>query len=116
MKTKLYLDEDVKEAIAKALRQIGYDVLTTTEARNKGLSDEGQLQFAIAQARALLTHNQAHFARLHTSYMARGLEHYGIVISDQIGIKGIIRRLRKMLASLDAEEMINRLEYLSRWE
>lgn len=43
---KLYLDEDVPEAIAMALRLRGYDVLTTREADQKGLRDIDQLEYA----------------------------------------------------------------------
>lgn len=36
---KLYLDEDVPEAIAMALRLRGYDVITVSESGRKGFSD-----------------------------------------------------------------------------
>jgi hypothetical protein len=62
---KLYLDEDVPEAVALALRLRGFDVLTTREADNKGLTDRHQRVFASSVERILLTHNIADFARLH---------------------------------------------------
>ena len=46
MMIKLYLYEDVPEAVAIALRLRGYDVLTVREAKRKGLSDLDQLKFA----------------------------------------------------------------------
>lgn len=41
---RLYLDEDVHEDIAMALRLRGYDVKTAKEANNKGLGDIDQLR------------------------------------------------------------------------
>ena len=46
---KLYLDEDVHEDIAMALRLRGYDVKTTKEAGNKGLSDIEQIKYATSE-------------------------------------------------------------------
>ena len=43
---KLYLDEDVPEAVAIALKLRGYDVLTVRDALKKGLSDIDQLKSA----------------------------------------------------------------------
>jgi len=36
---KLYLDEDVNENLATQLRREGFDIITTTEAGNKGKDD-----------------------------------------------------------------------------
>ena len=43
---RLYLDENVPEAVAAALRLRGYDVLTVKDAGRKGLSDVDQLKYA----------------------------------------------------------------------
>jgi len=36
---KLYLDEDVNENLSTQLRREGFDIITTTEAGNKGKDD-----------------------------------------------------------------------------
>jgi len=64
---KLYLDEDVPEAVAVGLRVRGYDVITTKQAGKKGLTDIGQVKYAASQNRILLTHNIADFTKLHLS-------------------------------------------------
>jgi len=48
---KLYLDENVPEAVSTALRLRGYDVLTVRDAGRKGLSDIEQLKYAFSQGR-----------------------------------------------------------------
>jgi len=56
---KLYLDEDVPEAVAMGLELRGYDVLTVREAGRKGQSDIQQLRFSAAEGRAIITFNTA---------------------------------------------------------
>lgn len=46
--------------------------VTTQEAGNSSLDDEGQLRFATAQGRVLLSYNKRHFAKLHYDWMAAG--------------------------------------------
>ncbi|MDP3028778.1 MAG: DUF5615 family PIN-like protein [Deltaproteobacteria bacterium] len=48
---RLFIDEDVPEAVALALRLRGYDVITATEAGRKGLTDVEQLEYATSQGR-----------------------------------------------------------------
>ena len=43
---RLYLDEDVPETIAMALRLRGYDVITVKEVSKKGFTDLEQIQYA----------------------------------------------------------------------
>ena len=115
MKIKLYLDEDVDISLARALRQREIDVLTTQEAANKRLSDAEQLEFAINTKRTFLTHNKRDFAILHNRYILEGREHYGIILSDQRPIGEMLRGLCKLIFSLTAEQMKNRIEFLSNW-
>ncbi len=51
---KLYLDENVPEAVSTALRLRGYDVLTVKDVGRKGLSDPEQLKYAYSQDREYL--------------------------------------------------------------
>jgi len=54
---KLYLDEDVPDAIALSLRLRGYDVVTVKDTGRKGLKDIEQIQHASSEKRVIFTHN-----------------------------------------------------------
>ena len=112
---RLYVDEDASEhAVIRGLLARGVDILTTAEAERLGTSDPEQLDFAAKQARAIYTFNVGDFARLHRAYMEQGRDHHGIVvIPDQrcsLGEK--IRRIARLVASVSAADMVNRIEYL----
>jgi hypothetical protein len=63
----------------------------------------------------LVTFNVAHFAALHAEWLAQGRHHAGIVVSSQRPIGSLVRRLLHLAATLDAEAMCDRLEFLSDW-
>jgi hypothetical protein len=65
--TPLFADENVGFSLVKALRGMGYDVITAHEAgrANKSIPDEEVLAHATTQGRAVLTNNRRHFHRLH---------------------------------------------------
>jgi hypothetical protein len=112
---RLYVDEDAAEhAVVQGLRARGVDLLTTAEADRFGSSDEEQLAFAIAQQRTVYTFDVGDFARLHNDYLDQELDHTGIIlIPDQrysIGEK--IKRLAKLIHSVAAEDMVNRIVFL----
>jgi hypothetical protein len=113
---KLYLDEDtINRALIRALRARGVDVLTSHEADLLGASDEEHLTFATNQARTVFTFNTRDFVVLHKNYVSEGLEHSGIIVSDQIQVGLLIRRLLKLLDAKTDTEMENSLEFLSSW-
>ena len=115
MKIRLYLDEDVDVALAGALRQRGIDVLTTQKAGNIGLPDEDQLTFATQAGRIFFTHNRGDFARLHQAGIRTGRSHAGIILSDQLRVGELLRRLSNLCFHLTQEEMASRLEFLGTW-
>jgi len=116
VKIKVYLDEDVTVSFAHAIKIRGVDVLTTQEANNKGLHDLGQLSYAEKAKRVLFTHNKSDFARVNKRIMNQGGSHYGIIISDQLPVGDLLKRFMKLWFKLSAEEIKNRLEYLSNWK
>jgi len=112
----LHLDEHVQVSLAEGLRTRGVDVMTTQEAGNYSLDDIGQLNFAAKEGRVLLSFNKRHFAKIHYVWMEKGRPHAGIILSDQLTVGIIIRRLMRLYFSLSREDMQNRLEYLSAWK
>jgi hypothetical protein len=109
---RLYLDEDVDPLLARILADRGYDVLTTQEARRISATDADQLLFATQDRRAILTHNVAHFAFLAREHARTGLEHHGVVLSDQLPLKELLARTLRLLTRHTAETLHNQLVWL----
>ncbi len=63
----------------------------------------------------MFTFNARDFVRLHTEYLSTGRPHAGIIVSNQVQIGVIVRRLLKLLDVRSAPEMQDWLEYLSNW-
>jgi hypothetical protein len=59
--------------------------------------------------------NRGDFVQLHTDYLEKNLTHSGIIVSDQLEIGVVIRRLLKLLDGRSAGDMHNWLEFLSNW-
>lgn len=108
----LYLDEDVDVLIADFLRARGFRATTTQEAGQLHNSDAAQLEYAISQHCALLTHNREDFETLANTYFATGRTHYGIIIAVRRPPPDIVRRLLRILNQVTAEEMHNQLRYI----
>jgi uncharacterized protein with PIN domain len=104
-KAKLYVDEDITDALARALRAAGYDVISAHEAGLRSRSDEAQLRYAIRQGRAFLTCNVKHFPRIASRYYDEGRSHFGIVVSNQLELGEMLRRVRYLLDNWSAEEL-----------
>lgn len=91
MTDRFYLDENMAEGLGVALRNVGFDAVTTAEVGRKGATDPRQLLFATETARVLITHNNADFRMLHealTLWAERWLaldrlRHRGILIIEQ---------------------------------
>jgi hypothetical protein len=65
----------------------------------------------------LFSFNIADLQRLHTQYLSEGKTHSGIILAAQqrYSVGERIRRVQKLIAAKSAEEMNNRLEFLSNW-
>lgn len=113
---RLYLDEDAQRtSLIRALRARQIDVLTASEAEQIGMPDATQLAFAVSQNRTIFTFNRGDFVQLHTEYLENNLTHSGIIVSDQLEIGVVIRRLLKLIDGRSAGDMYNWLEFLSNW-
>lgn len=118
MKVRLYLDEDsMRQALVDALRARGVDVQTALDAGMIARPDEEHLQFATNERRVLYSFNASDYCALHSTWLAAGKEHSGIILAQQqqYSIGDQMRRLLRLIATRSAEEMTNRLEFLSGW-
>lgn len=111
----VYTDEDMYGTIARALRERGYDAISTPEAGNLGHTDVEQLHYAASQQRAILTFNVRDFVQLHAEYLPKNEFHWGIIVSKRLPIGEIVKRMLHLLNTVTADEMQNRLEYLTDW-
>lgn len=112
---KLYLDEDVPEAVAMSLRLRGYDVITVKETGKKGLTDIEQFKYASSQNRVIFTHNIADFNKIHSDFIKKEIDHSGITFSKQLPIGVIVKALLKLFSNLNYEKVKNNIIWLSDW-
>jgi hypothetical protein len=115
---RLYFDADsMQRAVVAGLRARGVDVATALETGATQWSDEEQLDLARSQGRVLFGFNVGHYSRLHTEYTSRNRPHGGIILAPQqrYSVGEQIRRLLSLINVRTAEDMRNRLEFLSNW-
>ncbi len=112
---KLYLDENVPEAIAKGLKLRGFDVITVKGANRKGLSDSEQLKHASSENRAIFTFNVADFNKTHNEFINKGIPHEGIIVSKQLPIGIIINALSRLVSNINNNNLRNNIIWLSDW-
>ena len=117
MTVRLYFDEDSsRHSLARALRARGADVATAPDAGTLGKTDEEQLEWSTSKGRALYSFNRAHFYELHTAWLKAGRSHSGIILSRQdLSVGEQMRRRLRLINSFTAEEMRDRVEFLSAW-
>lgn len=117
-KIRLYFDADAQRgSLVAALRQRGVDVEIANEAGLQDARDPEQLVHSAAQGRALYSFNVGHFIHLHSTYLAEGKTHAGIILAPQqrYGVGEQMRRLSRLIHTVPAEEMRDRIEFLSAW-
>jgi len=105
-------------AFVLALRARGVDVLTAREADMIERSDEEQLAFAASAGRVICTFNVGDFYRLHAEYLRVAKTHAGMLLMPQqrYAPGELARRVTRLVGALSAEDMDNRVEFLSSWE
>lgn len=117
-RVRLYLDEDaMRRSLVFGLRARTVDVLTALDAEMINHDDEAHLVTASSSGRAVYTYNAADFCLLHQRWIAEGRAHAGIIIGVQQRYRSgeELRRLMRLVSSVTAEQMRNRLEFLSSW-
>jgi hypothetical protein len=115
---RLYLDEDaMRRSLVFGLRSRNVDVLTAAEAQMINRQDQDHLAVASVSGRVLYTFNVADYCILHQAWMAEQRSHAGIVVAPQQRYRAgeELRRLMRLISTVTAEEMRNRVEFLSAW-
>ena len=118
MTIRLYFDEDsMRHALVEALRKRGVDVLTPLEVGSTEQTDEQQLEYAATQGRAIYSFNVGDFCRIHAEWLRQHKSHTGIVLAhqQQFSVGEQMRRLLRLSGMVTAEDMQDRLEFLSDW-
>lgn len=115
-KIKLYIDEDLSDRIAVALRSKGFNVISAHEVDMRGRTDKEQLEYAIKHDRALLTRNVKHFVELQREYYKKGMSHSGMVVTDYLPLKTLIRRITNFLNARQRNEIKNNLDWLQNYK
>jgi len=118
MQIRLYLDEDAMDTdLVRALRLRGVDVTTALDVGLTNSADEEQLEHAMRSGRTLYSFNVCDFMALHTLYVAAGKQHAGVILGQQqrYSVGEQMRRLVRLIQMRSAENMRNRVEFLSAW-
>ena len=102
---RLLLDADVALLLAKTLRLCGHDVVHAGEANLRAAHDQIILREAVAQGRAVLTHNIDDYARLAREYAREARPHAGIVFAKQQPFRDLLRRTVTLLRDHAAEDL-----------
>ena len=105
------------QVLLRALRARGVDVRTAHEDGMVGRADSDQLRWATAQQRVLYSFNVGDFFHLHTALLMQGEAHAGLILVPQqrYSIGDQIRSLLRLIAAVSAEDMENRVAFLSAW-
>jgi hypothetical protein len=112
----LYFDEDaLQSALVSALKNSRVDVVTVADMARFSFSDEEQLIWAKEQSRVVYSFNMGDFQNLHHVFLAKGIEHSGIILAPQqrYSIGEQLRGLLKLVSQKSAEDMVNQLIFLS---
>lgn len=108
----VYVDEDVDVLVASLLRSRGFEATTAHQARQLGKTDVEQLEYAVSQGAAILTHNRTDFEDLAREYFEQEKLHHGIIIAVRNPYQEIVQRLLTILNSTTADEMENQILYI----
>ncbi len=113
---KIYLNENLSWKIAKALREYGYDVVSSYEVGMNAKDDDAQFDFAVSEKRAVLTNNFGDFVRLCDEYASSGKDHCGVIFTTKCEMGAMISRLRKLLENVTAGQMENQIRWLNEFD
>ncbi len=109
---RLLLDEDVRPLLAEVLRERGCESRHVLELGRGGESDADQLAFAVHESRALLTHNIRDYLLLDRLYRTDRREHCGIILSEQLPFRELLRRTLRFVSRHTNADVRGRIFWL----
>jgi predicted nuclease of predicted toxin-antitoxin system len=112
----LYIDEDITDRLAVALRQRGYEAVAAHEAGLVAATDEHHLLYATERQMILLTSNRDDFLQLARTWAMAERVHYEIGIAPQFSRRQFGELLRLVINLLDRtaeDELTNTVCYLT---
>jgi uncharacterized protein with PIN domain len=110
---RLYVDTDITPKLARILRSRGYDVVSAHEIGLAEVTDEEHMTFAAAERRALLSCNARDFTPIFEDYWFAGRDHSGVIVSAQLELGEMLRRVMAFLDNVTADEMRNNWKNLA---
>lgn len=119
MTIRLYFDEDsMDRALVQSLKSRGANVTTAFKENMIEQNDEAHLNFATKQERVLYSFNISDFYHIHCTWIIQNKYHTGILLSQQqrYSVGEQMRRILKLMSFVTAEQMKNRIEFLSNWD
>ncbi|MEF9426209.1 MAG: DUF5615 family PIN-like protein [Candidatus Mariimomonas ferrooxydans] len=107
-KLAFHTNESVNITVAEGLKRRGVNVITARDARNLGLSDEKQIEYAKRKSLVIITHDDDFLS------LAIELKHKGIVFVHQqkYSIGDLIRNLKLLWDVVNQEDMKNHIEFI----
>jgi predicted nuclease of predicted toxin-antitoxin system len=115
-----YLDHHVPDLFAVDLRRRGFDAIVARDVGNARASDEEHLTWATAHGRVVLTSDFDDYPPMADRWFFEGRDHTGIILLEQptsVPYGRLLRRLLRLLDTLTADDMINRVEWLDwKWD
>jgi hypothetical protein len=107
----------MRRSFVFGLRARCVDVLTAAEADMINRRDEDHLVAASSSGRTLFTYNTADYCALHQRWISLKRSHAGIIVARQqhYSIGEELRRIMQLISRRTAEQMQNRLEFVSSW-
>ncbi len=78
-----------------------------------GVSDEEQFVYAVSENRAIVTFNTVHFVSMANDALSVGRHFPGVIVSNQLPFKEMIRRVLRLLNRRQAEDILNSIIWLS---
>jgi len=107
----------MRKALVFGLRARNVDILTAAEAEMINRDDQDHLAVAATSGRVLYSFNMVDYCILHRTWMSEQRFHAGIVVAQQqrYSTGEELRRLMRLVSAVPAEEMRNRIEFLSSW-
>ena len=112
------LDEDSSDNdLLRALRVREIDVAAAWDVGMGARSDAEQLRWATEHGRVLYSSNRGDFYRIHSEWMRLGEAHGGMIlgIQQRFSVGEQMRRWVRLINHFSAEDMRNRVEFLSAW-